>query len=63
MLLCSTKPMDRKGGEVREAARSEAASVEVLRPPVEPAPETNLPAQLTPLIGREREVAAAKEIG
>jgi len=54
--------MDRKGGEVREAGRSEAASVDVLRP-VEPVPETNLPAQLAPLIGREREVAAAKEIG
>jgi predicted ATPase len=49
---------------VREASRSRSAFPNTLGPVVdpEPPPENNLPAQLTPLIGREREIATVKEI-
>lgn len=52
--------MNRKGGEVREVGRSESASLRVLRRVKKPL--HNLPAQLTPLIGREREIVVLREI-
>lgn len=53
--------MNCKEGEVREAGCSESASLRALRE-VNPKPLHNLPAQLTPLIGREREIVARREI-
>jgi predicted ATPase len=48
---------------VREADRSRSAFLRTLKQvESEPLPKNNLPAQLTPLIGREREIDAVREI-